>query len=425
MNGGGADSGATGEKVVTVSPMQQDGLLSGIRVIDLTRALSGPFCTMLLGDQGAEVIKIERPGRGDDSRTQSNPRLGSENTAFLSVNRNKKSVVVDLRRPEGARIVQRLAATADVFVENFRPGKADELGLGWQQLSAENPRLVYCSISGWGADGPSAHKPGYATTAEAMGGLMSVTGERNGPPMKIGVSLVDSITGLFAKDAITAALYARERHGRGQKIETSLLESTVATLSMTAYAYLMAGVVAGRVGSEHAFIVPWKTFATSDGYLVVAAGNETQWQALCRAIDRPDLADNPRYRTMPDRAENRAELYALLDEVFAKRTTDEWIAALEGAGTATAKVQSMDQVFADPQVLHRNMLLSVRHPTLGDIPQVGHAQKFSGNPAQIRLAPPLLGEHTFEVLGEVLGCTSEQLQAWAEDKIIFPAEATA
>ena len=403
---------------MAVRPMEQDGLLSGIRVIDLTRALSGPFCTMLLGDQGAEVIKIERPGRGDDSRTQSNPLLGSENTAFLSVNRNKKSVVVDLRRPEGARLVQRLAATADVFVENFRPGKADELGLGWQELSAVNPRLVYCSISGWGADGPSAHKPGYATTAEAMGGLMSVTGERDGPPMKIGVSLVDSITGLFAKDAITAALYARERHGLGQKIETSLLESTVATLSMTAYAYLMAGVVAGLLGSEHAFIVPWKTFATSDGYLVVAAGNEAQWRALCRAIDRPDLADDARFRTMPLREKHRVELYALLDEVFVKRATDVWIAALDGAGTATAKVQSMDEVFADPQVLHRDMLLSVRHPTLGDIPQVGHAQKFSGNPAQIRSAPPLLGEHTFEVLGEVLGCTTDQLRSWAEDGVI-------
>ena len=229
---------------------------------------------------------------------------------------------------------------------------------------------------------------------------MSVTGERNGPPLKIGVSLVDSITGLFAKDAITAALFARERTGVGQKVETSLLESTVATLSMTAYAYLMAGVVAERVGSEHAFIVPWKTFATSDGHLVVAAGNEAQWKALCRAIGRDDLAADERYATMPLRAANRVELYATLDAVFAARPTDSWVAALDAAGTAAAKVQAMDQVFQDPQVLHRDMLLSVEHPTLGSIPQVGHAQKFSGNPAQIRLAPPLLGQHTLEVLRE-------------------------
>lgn len=396
------------------------GLLEGVRVIDLTRALSGPFCAMLLGDQGADVVKIERPHRGDDSRTQSNPYLGDQNTAFLSVNRNKKSVVIDLRKPAGARLVQRLAADADVLIENFRPGKADELGLGWEALRAVNPRLVYCSISGWGADGPAAHKPGYATTAEAMGGLMSVTGERNGPPLKIGVSLVDSITGLFAKDAITAALFARERTGAGQKIETSLLESTVATLSMTAYAYLMAGVVAERVGSEHAFIVPWKTFATSDGHLVVAAGNEGQWKALCRAIDRQDLAEDERYTTMSMRAENRVALYETLEAVFAQRPTDTWVEILDEAGTATAKVQAMDQVFQDPQVLHRDMLLSVEHPTLGAIPQVGHAQKFSGNPAQIRLAPPLLGQHTLEVLRESLGCSEAELERLCAEGVIFP-----
>lgn len=336
--------------------------------------------------------------------------VGTENTAFLSVNRNKRSVVVDLRSPDGVEVVKQLVAQCDVLVENFRPGKMDDLGLGWNELQRDNPRLIYCSISGWGADGPSAHKPGYASTAEAAGGLMSITGERGGPPAKIGVSLVDSLTGLFAKDAVTAALYNRERTGHGELVQTSLLESTIATLSMTAYAYLMADVVASATGSEHSFIVPWKAFAATDGYIVVAAGNEAQWQALCVALERADLTDDPKYATMPDRAEHRDELYELLAKEFRTRSTAEWHTVLDSHGVACAPVQSMDQVFADPQVLHRDMVLSVEHPTLGTIPQVGHAQKFLQAPATIRLAPPLLGQHTREVLETVAGYSSERVE---------------
>ena len=397
---------------------EESAPLAGVRVVDLTRALSGPFCTMLLGDQGAEVIKIERPDRGDDTRHQSNPRLGSENTAFLAVNRNKRSVVVDLRQPAGVDLVRRLVAASDVLVENFRPGKAESMGLGWEQLREVNPGLVYCSISGWGGDGPDAARGGYASTAEAAGGLMSVTGERGRGPVKVGVSIVDSLTGLFAKDAITAALLARGRTGVGQKIETSLLESTVSILSMSAYAYLMAGVVAERWGSEHQWNVPWKAFSTADGYLVVASSSEEQWQKICRGIERPELVTDERFTTMRLRAEHREELYSVLDGVFASRTTSTWMQSLDAVGAAAAPVNTIDQVFSDPQVLHRQMLQSVEHTTLGNIPQVGHAQKFFGTPATIRLPPPVLGEHTDQVLRDVAGCTDTELQHLHNTQVI-------
>jgi succinate---hydroxymethylglutarate CoA-transferase len=392
--------------------------LAGIRVVDVTRALSGPYCTMLLGDQGAEVIKIEQPGCGDDTRHQSNPRIGGENTAFLGVNRNKKSITINLRKPQGQQLARALVRNADVFVENFRPGKAEELGLGYEALHEENPRLVYCSISGWGADGPYAQRGGYASTAEAAGGLMAITGEQGRTPVKIGVSVVDNLTGLFAKDAITAALLARERSGQGQKVDTSLLESTVSVLSMGASAYLMAGVVAERWGSEHEYNVPWKAFQTVDGYVVLCSSSEGQWRKLCQLLGRPELAEDPRFLTMQLRAKNRHELYPIMDQIMAKKTTREWLEMADQAGAAAAPVNTMDQVFSDPQVLHRQMVLSVRHSTLGEIPQVGHAQKFSATPSQIKLPPPLLGEHTEELLQTLLGLPEAEIQKLHEEGVI-------
>jgi crotonobetainyl-CoA:carnitine CoA-transferase CaiB-like acyl-CoA transferase len=391
--------------------------LSGVRVVDVTRALAGPFCTMLLGDQGADVIKIERPGVGDDTRHQSNPMVGDQNSAFLSVNRNKKSVELDLQSPRGADLARRLVATADVFVENFRPGKAEALGLGWDALQEINPRLIYCSISGWGGDGPYAGKGGYASTAEALGGLMSVTGEREGEPVKVGVSIIDNLTGLYAKDAITAALLARHHTGRGQKIETSLLESTVSILSLTAYAWLMGGIVADRWGSEHQWLVPWKSFRTADGHLMIACSSEAQWAKICQAMGRPELITDERFVSMSARKQHRVDLYQIMDTLLAERTTTEWLTVLDATGAAAAKINTVDEVFSDPQVLHREMVQSVKHTTLGDIPQLGHAQKFFGTPATIRLAPPLLGEHTDEVLREIAGCDDDQLRQLRLDGI--------
>jgi succinate--hydroxymethylglutarate CoA-transferase len=392
--------------------------LAGIRVVDVTRALAGPFCTMLLGDQGADVIKIERPGLGDDTRHQSNPMLGDENTAFLAVNRNKKSVELDLKSPEGTEAMYRMIEQSDVFVENFRPGKAAAVGLDWETLREINPRLIYCSISGWGSDGPYASRGGYASTAEALGGLMSVTGEHGRAPVKIGVSIIDNLTGLFAKDAITAALLERLSSGMGQKVEASLLESTVSILSLSAYAWLMAGHVADRWGSEHEWHVPWKSFRTVDGHLMVACSSQGQWTKICEALGVPDLAIDPRFCTMPLRKQNREELYGILDPIFETRAIADLMLALDGTGAAAAPINTVDQVFRDPQVLHRQMVQTVRHTTLGDIPQLGHAQKLQGTPLEIRLAPPVLGEHTDEILREVAGYDSAQIDALRDRGII-------
>jgi crotonobetainyl-CoA:carnitine CoA-transferase CaiB-like acyl-CoA transferase len=392
--------------------------LSGLRVIDVTRALSGPFCTMLLGDQGAEVIKIEEPTKGDDTRSQSNPKVNGENTAFLAINRNKKSVTVNLRDPAGQHIVRELARTADIFVENFRPGKADELGLGYDRLRQDNPKLIYCSISGWGQDGPYAKRGGYATTAEAAGGLMSVTGEREGGPVKVGVSIVDSLAGLFAKDAITAAIVARDRTGVGQRVDTSLLESTVAILSMVGSAYLLSGVVAQRCGSEHEWNVPWKAFKTLDGHVVFASSSEGSWQKFCNAVGKPELTDDERFRSMELRNQNRVALYAILDEIMSQRTTAEWLQIADKVNAAAAPVNTIDQVFRDPQVLHRKMVEYVDHPTLGRIPQIGHAQKFSSSALKISLAPPLLGQHTDETLRSLLEYSDAQIAELHAHKVI-------
>lgn len=393
--------------------------LDGIRVVDLTRNLAGPYCTMLLGDQGADVIKVEGAPNGDPTRRQSYPRVGDQNSAFLAANRNKRSVAIDLHRPEGIALVRELVAHADVFIENFRPGVTTEMGLSWDDLRVVNPRLVYCAVSGWGEDGPYASRPAYASTAEALGGVMSVTGERDGEPVKVGVSIVDNLTGVFAKDAITSALFARERTGVGQKVEVSLLESTVAILSMSAYAYLLGGVVARRTGSEHGFVIPWKCFRTKDGYFVVTAGSQIQWGKLLAALDCPELTEDARFSTVEGRVANRSALYELLDRIFVERSNAELFAAMIREGAAGCPVNSIDQVFTDPQVLHRQMLQSVVHTSLGEIPQVGHAQKFSGTPADIRLAPPLLGEHTDQVLSDLLGYDRATLDGLHAQRIVL------
>ncbi|HYJ16960.1 MAG TPA: CoA transferase, partial [Candidatus Limnocylindria bacterium] len=369
-----------------------------------------PYCTMFLGDLGAEVVKVEQPGVGDDTRGWGPPFAGGESAYFLCTNRNKKSLTVDLKSAGGIALVRQLAERADVLIENFRPGAMERLGLGDQLLREKNPRLVYASLSGFGADGPMADMPGYDLIVQAWGGLMSVTGSAESGPLKVGVAIIDLVAGLMLGKAIVAALYAREKIGVGQKLDTSLLEAEVAALINAGSNYLIGGQVPGRWGNAHPTIVPYQSFQTADSFLVLGAASETIWQRLCPALSRAELADDPRFAKNADRVENRIELIAMLSEIFKTRTTHDWIAALNAADVPCAPVQTIDQVFAAPQVLHRNMLVEVDHPTAGKVKLAGIPVKFSASPASVRLPPPLLGEHCAEVLSSWLGMSGEEIE---------------
>jgi len=377
---------------------RKPGALDGIRVLDLTRALAGPYCTMFLGDLGAEVAKIEQPHVGDDTRGWGPPFVGKESAYFLAINRNKKSITIDLKSDRGVELVRRLAERADVLVENFRPGTLERLGLGERELRPLNPRLIYASLSGFGADGPMKDWPGYDLVIQAWGGFMSITGLADGEPTKVGVAIIDIVAGLMMGKAIVAALFARERTGVGQKIDTSLLEAEVSCLIPYGSDYLASGKVPGRWGNSHPNIVPYQSFKTQDGYLVVGAASEGNWRRLCQAIAMAELADDPRFAKNAQRVEHRAELIRILTTVFLKRGTAAWIELLTGAGIPCAPVNTIDQVFSAPQVLHREMLIEVEHPTAGSVRMAGLPVKFSGTPASVRLAPPLLGQHNQEVL---------------------------
>jgi crotonobetainyl-CoA:carnitine CoA-transferase CaiB-like acyl-CoA transferase len=387
-----------------------NGALRGIRVLDLTRVLAGPYCTMFLGDLGAEVVKVEQPGVGDDTRGWGPPFAGGESAYFLCTNRNKKSLTVDFKSADGIALVRQLAERADVLIENFRPGAMERLGLGEKLLREKNPRLVYASLSGFGADGPMADIPGYDLIVQAWGGLMSVTGSAESGPLKVGVAIIDLVAGLMLGKAIVAALYAREKIGVGQKLDTSLLEAEVAALINAGSNYLIGGQVPGRWGNAHPTIVPYQSFQTVDSFLVLGAASEAIWQRLCPALSRAELADDPRFARNADRVENRTELIAMLSEIFLTRTTNDWIAALTAAEVPCAPVQTIDQVFAAPQVLHRNMLVEVDHPTAGKVKLAGIPVKFSASPASVRLPPPLLGEHCAEVLSSWLGMSSDEIE---------------
>jgi len=377
---------------------RQDGPLAGVKVLDLTRVLAGPYCTMFLGDLGAEVVKIEQPEVGDDTRAWGPPFVGGESAYFLCINRNKKSVTLDLKSNQAVGLLRRLAEGADVLVENFRPGTMERLGLGERELRAVNPRLIYASLSGFGADGPMKDWPGYDLIIQAWGGLMSVTGMPDGEPTKVGVAIVDIVAGLMLGKAILAALFARERTGAGQKLETSLLEAEVACLINAGSNYLVGGVVPGRWGNAHPNIVPYQSFKSRDSYLVIGVAGEAIWRRFCQAIGMAGLADDPRFARNPQRVEHRGELIDILTEIFLQRDTAAWMTLLIDAGVPCAPVQTIDQVFLAPQVIAREMVVEVSHPTAGTLRMAGLPVKFSGTPASIRLAPPLLGQHTAEVL---------------------------
>jgi len=385
------------------------GALAGVRVLDLTRVLAGPYCTMFLGDLGAEVVKVEQPGVGDDTRGWGPPFTGGESAYFLCINRNKKSITVDFKSKEGVALIRQLSERADVLIENFRPGAMDRLGLGEKELRAANPKLIYASLSGFGADGPMSDMPGYDLIIQAWGGLMSITGTPDGEPTKVGVAIIDLVAGLMLGKAIAAALFAREKHGVGQKIDTSLLEAEVAALINAGSNYLIGGKVPGRWGNAHPTIVPYQSFPTADGFLVLGVASETIWRRFCPAIGRAELAADPRFAKNANRVENRAALIAILSELLRTQDTATWLDLLNDAEVPCAPVQTIDQVFSAPQVRHREMLVTVDHPTAGAVPMAGIPVKFSATPASVRLPPPLLGQHTEEVLASWLGMGDKEI----------------
>ncbi|MFD4838062.1 CaiB/BaiF CoA transferase family protein [Achromobacter sp. NPDC058515] len=406
---------------------QRPAPLTGIRVLDLTRVLAGPWCTQNLADLGAEVIKIERPGAGDDTRAWGPPYLkdeaghdSTEAAYYLSANRNKMSVALDIASPRGAELVRELALQSDILVENFKVGGLSKYGLDYESLKEINPRLIYCSITGFGQTGPYASRPGYDFMIQGMGGLMSITGERDdlpgGGPQKAGVAVADLMTGMYSTVGILAALLERAQSGLGQHIDMALLDCQVAMLANQNLNFMTSGVAPLRAGNAHQNLVPYQVFAASDGHLIVAVGNDSQFRNYCGAIGLPELSADPRFSTNPQRVKNREELVPLLAERMATGARDHWLAALEAVGVPAGPINTLDQVYEDPQVLARGMKRELPHPAAGTVPMAASPLKFSGSPVEYRRPPPMLGEHTEQVLSEKLGLSAEEIQALAQSR---------
>ncbi len=399
--------------------------LEGIRVLDMTRALAGPYCTMMLGDLGSDVIKVERPGRGDESRGWGPPFVGEpygpypgESAYFISTNRNKRSITVNLKHPEGQEIIRRLAAKSDALVENYRTGVLDRMGLGYDDLCGVNPRLVYCSISGYGRTGPYAEQPGYDVVIQAEGGFMGITGPEEGPPCRVGVPIIDITAGMFSTTAILAALRARDITGQGQHIDLSLLESQVALLANVASNYLVGGDPPRRLGNAHPNIAPYEAFRARDQWFVLAAGNERLWAILCDVIGRPDLKDDPRFADNGARVTNRPALCQALGEAFLARDAREWLAELRKAGLPCGPINAIPDVFAHPQAEARNLAVEAEHPTAGTVRLPGFPYKLSQTPARVWRPPPRLGQHTEQVLVELLDYSPQEVASLHQDQVV-------
>lgn len=396
--------------------------LNGIRILDLSRVLAGPWCTQNLADLGAEVIKVERPGAGDDTRTWGPPFLkkrdGSDTTDsayYLAANRGKKSITLDLASPAGQATVRELAAKSDVVVENYKVGQLTKYGLDYESLVKVNPSLVYCSVTGFGQTGPWAHRPGYDFIIQGIGGLMSVTGEADdrpgGGPQKVGVAVADLFTGMYATQAILAALFHRRNTGQGQYIDVALLDVQVAMLANMGTNYLASGKLPKRWGNAHPNVIPYQTFQTSDGWIIVATGNDDQFKRLCEAGGRPELGSDPRFLRMQDRIGHREELIPMLAEMIRLRTREQWISDLERAGVPCGPINTIDLTFANPQVQARGARVDIERADSGPVKLVANPVKYSATPVQYRLPPPRLGEHTAEVLSELLGYDEARIRA--------------
>jgi formyl-CoA transferase/CoA:oxalate CoA-transferase len=393
------------------------GPLAGLRVLDLSRILSGPFATMIFADLGAEVIKLENPLTGDDTREWAPPYQGDQSAYFLAVNRNKRGIAVDLKSEQGRDIALRLAEHADVVVENFRPGTAARLGLGYDELTARNPRLIYASISGFGQTGPYAAQPGYDAIAQALGGLMSVTGETDGEPVRVGNSAADIGAAMWAVIGILAALHARDTTGHGDWIDISLLDGQIAWLTYLAGGYFASGEVPRRYGSAHPSIVPYQALRTGDGHLMVAVGNDTLWRRFAPLLGLPELVDDPRFATNPDRVIHRGELIPLIEAALAARGSAEWADALSQVGIPAGAINNVDAALVHPQVQARDMVLTAEHPTAGTLRMTGSPIKLSHHTTTVRRPPPTLGEHTDEVLGE-LGYSAADIAALRDSGVV-------
>ncbi|MFQ5984340.1 MAG: CaiB/BaiF CoA transferase family protein [Alphaproteobacteria bacterium] len=403
------------------------GPLGGVRVLDLTRVMAGPTCTQLLGDLGADVIKVERPESGDETRKFGPPFLKdeagkdtTESAYFLGVNRNKRSVVLDLTKPRGQELARRLVACSDVLVENFRVGSLANFGLSYDDLKSDCPRLIYCSITGFGQTGPYATRPGYDFLIQGIGGIMSITGEPDGEPQKVGVPIADIMAGMYAAVAVLAALRHREVTGEGQYIDIGMLDTEVAWLANQAMNYLVSGEPPERLGNAHPNIVPYQVFATADGYVVLAVGNDAQFQRFCGFAGAPELAADARFCTNDARVRHRDELIARLKPIMAAQPSRHWLDGLERLNVGCGPINAIEEVFADPQVRHRGMVVGMAHPLAGRTPVrlIASPMRMSATPVSYRCRPPLLGEHTKEVLRELLDVGEDEFAALRQEGVV-------
>ncbi len=405
------------------------GALSHLKVLDLSRVLAGPWCGQTLADLGAEVIKVERPGAGDDTRTWGPPWMTDETGAntreaayFMCANRGKKSLTLDISKPEGQDIVRQLATRSDILLENYKVGGLAQYGLDYHSIFRMNPRIIYCSITGFGQTGPYSPRAGYDFIIQGLGGLMSITGERDdlpgGGPQKVGVAVADLMTGMYSTVAVLAALAERERSGLGQHIDMALLDTQVAMTANMAMNFLASGDPPVRAGNAHPNIVPYQTFATSDGHIIVAVGNDGQFTKFCEAAGAPELAQDDRFSTNPARVRHREVLVPLLAALVATRPMHYWSEALEAVGVPCGPINDLAGVFEDPQVQHRGMRIELPHPSAQTVPLVASPIKFSRTPVEYRSAPPMLGEHTDEVLGNTLGLSAERIATLRAARVV-------
>jgi formyl-CoA transferase len=392
--------------------------LKGIRVIDLTRIVAGPYCAMALGDLGAEVIKIEHPNMGDETRAWGPPWVKEMSAYFISINRNKKSLTLNFKTPKGIEIFKDLVKKADVVLENFRPGTMDELGIGYEVLKEISPGLIYCDMTGYGTDGPYRDKPGVDVIVSAIGGLMSITGPPEGPPVKVGVPLTDILTGLYSLAAINSALFLRERTGMGQRISINLLAMQLATLINIGSNYLIGGLIPRRWGSAHPNIVPYEAHRAKDDYLIFGVVNERMWKSFCTLLGIEELKEDRRFVNNTERMKNREALTEIIDQKLAEKTVDEWIPLFDEAGIPCGPINTFDRVFSDPQVQHLGLVQEVEHSLYGRVKVIGPPVTFSASEIRIQSAPPVLGEHNREILTGLLGYSDEQVDSLKDLQII-------